>query len=85
MTKEQLKMLSSLIGYQNIYEISIQFWPEGVTVYIAKDGIDLTSFGGDFDFSIGKSLRYIEGLVKKQKPINKLKISDIVYSNDKAH
>lgn len=60
MSKEQMKQLQILISYSHKYEISVQFWPDQTAVYIAKDGVDLNSFGGDFDFAIGSSIQYLD-------------------------
>jgi len=54
-----LSILKKLLKFSDRYEISIQFWPKQITVYIAKDGVDLTDFGGDFDFAIGESIEYL--------------------------
>lgn len=54
-----LSMLKKLLKFSDRYEISIQFWPKQIAVYIAKDGVDLTDFGGDFDFTIEKSIEYL--------------------------
>ena len=55
-----LEQLSRLIAYSDKYEISIQFWPKQTAVYIAKDGVDLQDYGGDFDFAIGRSIEYLD-------------------------
>ena len=55
-----LERLSRLLAYSDKYEISIQFWPEQIAVYIAKDGVDLQDYGGDFDFAIGRSIEYLD-------------------------
>ena len=54
-----LGALANLLKYSNKYEISIQFWPDQIAVYIAKDGVDLKDFGGDFEFAIGCSVAYL--------------------------
>ena len=54
-----LLKLKSLLTFSDRYEISVQFWPQQTAVYIAKDGVDLTDFGGDFDFAIGKATEYL--------------------------
>ena len=54
-----LLKLKSLLSFSDRYEISIQFWPQQTAVYIAKDDVDLTDFGGDFDFAIGKAIEYL--------------------------
>jgi hypothetical protein len=51
--------LKNLLSFSDRYEISIQFWPQQTAVYIAKDGVDLTDFGGDFDFAVGKAIKYL--------------------------
>jgi len=55
-----LTLLSELLMYSDRYEINIQFWPNMITVYIAKDGIDLCDYGGDFFFAVVKSLQYLK-------------------------
>ena len=55
-----LDQLSRLLAYSDKYEISIQFWPKQIAVYIAKDGVDLQDYGGDFDFAIGRSIEYLD-------------------------
>ena len=55
-----LERLSRLLAYSDKYEISIQFWPKQIAVYIAKDGVDLQDYGGDFDFAIGRSIEYLD-------------------------
>ena len=57
--KIDLLELKKLLRFSDKYEISIQFWPQQIAVYIAKDGVDLKDFGGDFDFAIGKSIDYL--------------------------
>jgi len=52
--------LKKLLAFSDKYEISIQFWPQQIAVYIAKDGVDLTDFGGDFDFAVGRSIEYLD-------------------------
>jgi hypothetical protein len=60
LTTDNLKLLKRLLVYSDTFEISIQFWPLQVAVYIAKDGIDLTDFGGDFDFAIPEAIKYLD-------------------------
>lgn len=55
-----LEQLRRLLAYSDKYEISIQFWPEQIAVYIAKDGVDLQDYGGDFDFAIGRTIEYLD-------------------------
>ena len=51
--------LKKLLAFSDRYEISIQFFAEHITVYIAKGGVPLIDFGGDFIFSIVKSIEYL--------------------------
>lgn len=55
-----LHRLYGVLKYSNKYEISIQFWPDQIAIYIAKDGVDLIDFGGDFEFAIGKAMEYLD-------------------------
>lgn len=54
----QTTLLKVLISYSSRYEITIQFWPNQTTVYIAKDGIDLFDYGGDD--AIERSIEYLD-------------------------
>lgn len=56
--------LARLLKFCNKYEINIQFWPEQIAVFIAKDGVDLTDFGGDFDFAVGRAIDYLTRINK---------------------
>ncbi len=47
LTRKEINLFAALIKYSERYEINFQFWPDQKTVYIAKDGIDLTSFSSD--------------------------------------
>ena len=58
-----LMELKRLLSFSDRYEISIQFWPKQIAVYIAKDGVDLIDFGGDFDFAVGKAIEYLVRVV----------------------
>ena len=51
--------LKELLMFSDRYEISIQFWPDQIAVYIAKGGVDLKDFGGDFDFAVTKAIEYL--------------------------
>ena len=59
-----LKRLATLLRYSDKYELSIQFWPDQTAVYISKNGVDLKSFGGDFDFAINNSIKYLDRITK---------------------
>ena len=56
-----------MLKYAGKYEISIQFWGDGNTnVFIAKDGVELTDFGGLTPFeAIGKTVGYLDKINKK--------------------
>lgn len=64
LTLEQVKTLNQLIKYSGRYEINIQFWPLQIAVYINKDDVELTSFGGDFE-AIERALEYLNRINKK--------------------
>ena len=55
-----LSALANLLKYSNKYEISIQFWPDQIAVFICKGGVDLKDFGGDFEFAISSSIAYLD-------------------------
>ena len=57
--------LIGLLKYSDRYEISIQFWPDQTAVFIEKDGVDLASFGGDFNSTIIKAKQYLKRINKK--------------------
>lgn len=59
-TFAQMALLHRLLRYSNRYEINIQFWPDQTAVYIAKGGVDLESYGGDFDFAIKSAIAYLK-------------------------
>lgn len=63
-TKTQMTLLKRLLRYSDRYEINIQFWPKQTSVYISKDDIDLTDFGGDFDFAIGAAVKFLDRINK---------------------
>ena len=54
-----LLLLSELLKFSDRYEISIQFWPDQISVFIAKDDVNLIDYGGDFKFSVGQSIEYL--------------------------
>jgi len=59
-SKENLELLSKLLEYSDIYEISIQFWPNQIAVYIEKEGVPLKDFGGDFKATITGATDYLK-------------------------
>jgi hypothetical protein len=59
-TQSQLAKIKKLLTYSDRYEISIQFWPKQTAVFISKDFIDLNDFGGDTDFAIDESIKYLD-------------------------
>lgn len=59
-----LDKLGKLLKYSDRYEISIQFWPDQTAVFIEKDGVELESYGGDFDFAIDSSIAYLRRINK---------------------
>ena len=61
------KELARLLKYSDKYEISIQFWPEQQAIYIAKDGVDLQDYGGDFDDITDKAIEYLDRITNKSR------------------
>lgn len=55
-----LDLLSRLLAYSDRYDISVQFWASDIGVYIVKNDVDLASYGGSFDFAIGKAIAYLD-------------------------
>jgi hypothetical protein len=62
-----LEKLGPLLMYSERYEINIQFWPEQFAIFIAKDGVDLENWGGDFDDIVEQAIEYLERINKPQK------------------
>ena len=58
-----LVKLAQLLKYSDKYEISVQFWPDQIACYIAKDGVDLHSSGGTFDHTIKYCTEYLERIL----------------------
>lgn len=59
-----LAKLGELLKFSDRYEISIQFWPDQIAVFIVKDGIELIDYGGDFDFAVNKSIEFLKRITK---------------------
>lgn len=60
------RLWQRLVSYSNTYEISVQLWPKMKTIYIAKDDVDLYSYGSyDLDDTITKVLEYLDRINKK--------------------
>ena len=57
--------LAKLLSFSDTYEITIQFWPEQIAVYISKNGVELKDFGGDFDFAIDKAIEYLVRITQR--------------------
>lgn len=55
------RKLEKMLAYCGKYQVSIQFWGDGNTnVYIEKDDVDLTDFGGYNPLeAIEKTLEYL--------------------------
>lgn len=55
-----------IFEFSNKYEISFQMWPDQYTIYIAKDGIDLWSFGSsDVKITMNETLKYLNRIQPK--------------------
>jgi hypothetical protein len=57
--------LAKLLSFSDTYEITIQFWPQLIAVYISKNGVELKDFGGDFDFAIDKAIEYLVRIAQR--------------------
>jgi hypothetical protein len=57
-------ILSKLLKYSDRYEINIQFWPKQWSIFIAKDGVDLESYGGGTEV-LERGLDYLDRINKK--------------------
>ena len=66
LTFSQHSLLHKLLKYSDRYDISIQFWVDQTVVYISKGGVDLQSYGGDFEFAIKSSIAYLDRINKKR-------------------
>jgi hypothetical protein len=53
-------LLTRIMRYSNKYEISVQFWPEQWTIFIAKDGVDLQSYGGEPENTLKRGIEYLD-------------------------
>lgn len=58
-TEKELELMRRLLKYSDRYEITIQFWPDQTAVYIAKDSVELQSYGGSFSYAISESINYL--------------------------
>lgn len=65
LSQSRLEKLEKLIRYSDKYEISIQFWPEQIAVYIEKDGVELQSYGGGFNHAIESGIDFLERINTK--------------------
>ena len=62
MSEEKIRigiLLKKIIRYSKKYEISIQFWPFQWAIFIQKDGVELTSFGGEPEETLQRGLDYL--------------------------
>jgi len=60
-------MIQRIMAYSQRYEISMQLWPNQKVVFLAKDGVDLTSYGCE---DINESMDFI---IKYLDRVNRLK------------
>jgi hypothetical protein len=66
MTEKQIKLLRKVVKYSERYEISVQFWPEQNAIFIAKDDVDLNSFGSsDLTETLQMGVDYLDRINKK--------------------
>ena len=69
MKLKNIHALEELLQYVEKYEIGlvIHFWPKQWAVYIAKDGVDLTDFGGDPDEAVEMANEYLYRITKHEQ------------------
>jgi hypothetical protein len=53
-------LLTKIMRYSKKYEISVQFWPDQWAIFINKDGIELTSFGGEPENTLRRGVEYLD-------------------------
>lgn len=53
-------LLTRIIRYSNRYEINVQFWPDQWAIYISKDDVELTSFGGNPEETLRCGVEYLD-------------------------
>ena len=71
MENRDMQLMARLMQYGEKYEISVQLWPEYKTIYVAKDGVDLYSYGAyDLKIVLSTVLDYLDRVNRKQKPTN---------------
>lgn len=60
-------LMRRIMNYSKVYEISFQMWPKQYTIYIAKDGVDLYSYGGGSnpDETMTNILDYLDRINRK--------------------
>lgn len=60
-------LMLRLIDYGEKYEISVQLWPQYKTIYVAKDGVDLFSYGDhDLQRVLSRILEYLDRINAKK-------------------
>lgn len=62
---EETTLLKKIMEYSKKYEISVQFWPDQQAVFIAKDGVDLESYGGRLKQSLRAAVKYLNRINRK--------------------
>jgi hypothetical protein len=65
LTPEVIGLMTKVLHYSDRYEITVQFWPEYKTAYIAKDGVDLYSYGSyDTAETLSDIINYLDRINK---------------------
>ena len=63
---EIASMMLRLIDYSDRYEVTVQLWPKYHTIYLAKDGYELYSYGAsDLKEVLSKILGYLDRINRK--------------------
>ena len=65
LSETNIELIKELLSYSDKYEISVQFWPNQIALYIAKDGIELKDFGGEFKKTIQSAIYFLKRITKR--------------------
>lgn len=66
MKGKTITLMNKILDYSEKYEITIQHWPGYKTIYVAKDGVDLISYGDyGLDEVLEKVTAYLDRINKK--------------------
>lgn len=65
---ENIKLWLRLLKYSERYQINFQMWPDQYTIYIEKDHVELSSFGGGaVTETMEMTLEFLDRINRKSK------------------